>query len=164
MWGKEESKMNKVSCWGACWCQLERQDTFRVTLCQRPHQYFQTSPVTATGPDLAHRLLTPVDILASCFIRVFIGCSVLVVKGKLAARLRWTVAAQSLWFSHRVIVRMSLSPLQTPTHLKARSEGETCPNFLGGDGFPSSLFMLCSELSFFTYSDLHWGLFSQIGF
>lgn len=31
-------------------------------------------PCHSDCPDLAHGLLTPVNIVASCFIRVFIGC------------------------------------------------------------------------------------------
>ena len=47
------------------------------SLCKRPHQLFQICHLTAPGPDLAHGLHTPVNILRSCFISIFIGCSVL---------------------------------------------------------------------------------------
>lgn len=65
--------MNKVSCLGAWWCQLERQGTF-CDFVQKALPVIPDQPCHSDCPGLAHGLLTPVNIVASCFIRVFIGC------------------------------------------------------------------------------------------
>lgn len=72
-WRKEESKVNKVSCMGAWWCQLERQGTF-CDFVQEALPVIPDQPYHSDYPDLAHGLLMPVNIVARCFIRVSIGC------------------------------------------------------------------------------------------
>ena len=104
-------------------------------LCKSPHPFFQICHLTTPGPDLVHGLHTPVNISTSCFIRIFIGCSVLGVKGKLETHFRWdnggTVPVSqplSHFLLHCVSVFLSgcPSPLQACIHLEDRGQRAPC--------------------------------------